>query len=547
MLYLAEVQKKSGFMGGSKVELKLLARQQSEQSWNAVPGDDLIPTDSANDFSHGNLVLVELSPNRQVQNLQEASKQLVVILQNFSRMKEKFRTQEEEIEGWKQSLIYQSQELTRRELEMETRQEELQQLEADMQQFEQQHQELSELRSQIEIDRQAIEATQRRLEELRASGSGALHPEQVQQIEHLLQRLGQEIGHSNNCVPLLNQHQTLLDQCWQTFQQQQTLAEQHQSEIDGQAGSLEAAWERWHQDQASLEQSQIDLKVQTQILSLKQTTIQTLRQQLEANQALESQLAQMTSGVTASPVSDVDYRVLMQMPLEELTTTVNTLRKDLEKIFSFVNDQEEELALQQQSIDNLQNRIQQASDYERLGLAADLDSEQQSYQLLDQALKGQRQRLQERQNLLKAHEAILQRRQAPNAQGMIDFQFVLQELAAQKQQLQAELQQLEADVQHSQSGFQQLQEAVNHQIGEQQNRRAELSQSDRDLQQRRVLLAEMWGRVNTYRDILQPLQDNVTGLYQAMRTDNAGDNGSGHPMGMIDELKHLITSLSGSI
>jgi chromosome segregation ATPase len=545
VLYLAEVQKKSGFMGSSKPELKLLARQQSEQSWNAILGDDLIPTDLVNDYNHGNLVLVELSTSRQVQNLQEAGKQLVVILQNFSRMKEKFRTQEEEIEGWKQSLIYQSQELTRRELELEARQDELQQLEADMQQFDQQRQELSDLRSKIEGDRQAIETSQRRLEELRASGSGAVHPEQVQQIEQLLQRLGQEISQNNDYAPLLDQHQSLLNQHWQILQQQQALADQHQSEIDGQTQALDTDLANWHQTQASLEQSQTELKIKIQVLSVQNQTLQTLNRQIEANQTLQDQLAQMTSGGEASSLPGIDSKTLTQMPLEALQSTVNNLKKDLEKIFSFVNDQEEELGFQQQSIETLQAKIQKASEYDRLGLAGDLDSEQQSYQLLDEALQGQRQRLQERQNLLKAHEAILERRLDPSTQIVVESQRILQQLAVQQQQqLQSELQTLEAEVQQGQSSLQQWQDEVSRQTQEQQARRAELRQSEQDLQQRRTILAEMWGRVNTYRDMLQPLQDDFDGIRRSLQS-GAGENGAGQPGQMVAELKHLITSLRG--
>ena len=89
MLYLAEVLKKTGFMG-AKTELKLLARQQSDQNWVALPGDELISTDAANDYGSGVLVLVELGANNQIQGIQDATRQLISILKNFSKMKEKF-------------------------------------------------------------------------------------------------------------------------------------------------------------------------------------------------------------------------------------------------------------------------------------------------------------------------------------------------------------------------------------------------------------------------------------------------------------------------
>ena len=119
MLYLAEIQKQRGGLlgGGGKSELKLLASQRSDQNWSSVP-DETIVADEASKFNDGALVLVDLSPNRQVQRIQEAGRPLVNILQNLSRQVERFKLKEEEIDQWKQSLNLQVQELNRREMEM---------------------------------------------------------------------------------------------------------------------------------------------------------------------------------------------------------------------------------------------------------------------------------------------------------------------------------------------------------------------------------------------------------------------------------------------
>ena len=148
MLYLAEVQKKTRTFGGSKAEFKLLACQRAEHSWSAV-GDEIISAPDDVPYNSGALVLVELSGSRNVQRYTEAGKQLVSILQNFSRLQEKFKTQEEEIEQWKQSLTYQSQELNRREMEMEARQEQIQNVEADFEKLDQERQEIETLRHEV--------------------------------------------------------------------------------------------------------------------------------------------------------------------------------------------------------------------------------------------------------------------------------------------------------------------------------------------------------------------------------------------------------------
>jgi myosin heavy subunit len=207
VLYLAEVHKKTGFMG-VKTELKLLARQQSEQNWSTLPGEEMIPVEIANDYNAGVLVLVELDNNQQVKKIQDANRHLVGILKNFSRMREKFRTQEEEIEGWKQSLIYQSQELTRREVDIEVRSEELQQLESESQKIEAQLQEFEairaqilELKEEIERDRQQLEEAWGKLHSAQnqhdQDRKTALSDDQVQHLETLIGRLESTLGNGN--------------------------------------------------------------------------------------------------------------------------------------------------------------------------------------------------------------------------------------------------------------------------------------------------------------------------------------------------------------
>jgi len=107
VLYLAEVQKQKSFMGNSKAELKLLACQRTDQSWSTVSGDETIPApaEETNNLNHGQLLLVEVGANKQVQRiLPDTARVLVTRLESFSRQLEKSKKQEEEIEQWKQSL-----------------------------------------------------------------------------------------------------------------------------------------------------------------------------------------------------------------------------------------------------------------------------------------------------------------------------------------------------------------------------------------------------------------------------------------------------------
>lgn len=545
MLYLAEViQRKSGLIGGGKTELKLLACQRAEQSWSAVPGEEIVPADDASRFAPGALVLVDLTANKQVQRVQEAARQLVSILQNFSRLQEKFKTQEEEIEQWKQSLTYQSQELNRREMEMEARREQLQQMEEDFEQLEQQRQEIdssreevARLREEFERNRQELEGAwehlrgeMRRLEERQSElqQAAVLDDEQARVIQDLLGRLSQAVAPTeslreqvNLSFEVFNQHQGLLNDHWQRLEQQRGAAEQMQAEADRQTQEVQNRWQDWHQAQDSLEQARTELKAQQQALALKQEYAQMLGLQIQNQDELHQQLyrlAETSDKVRISQQLDLDG--LEKMPIDQLQGLVQDLQRDLEKSSRFVNSQEEELQLQLQEIEALQARIQKANEFDRLNLETDLADEQDRYQMLNETLVGQRRSLREKEWILGQHQSILARRQGkpdPNGQDSgIDLGPVLSQLEAQRHQQAEELQKLENQIEQMRAAVQQTQSMLTSQANEQEARRNELKQLDQHLQNQRVAVAEQWGRVNLYQELLRPVQDAIDSLRQKL-------------------------------
>ncbi len=545
MLYLAEVQKgKGGLLGGGKAELKLLACQRSEQSWSAVPGDETVMCEEANNYSAGALVLVDLTSNRQVQRIQEAARQLVSILQNFSRLQEKFKTQEEEIEQWKQSLTYQSQELNRREMEMEARREQLQQMEEDFEQLEQQRQEIETLREEVnrqrdefERNRQELEGAwehlrgeMRRLEERQAEFQQAavLDGEKAQAIQELLSRLSNGVPATEPireelaaALGIVTQQQGLLSQHWHNLEQQRSTAQQMQDEVDRQAQDLHRRWQEWHQAQESLEQARAELKVQQSALSHKQDYVHMLGLQLQNHDDLHQQmyrLADTSENVTIG--QQVDMEALEKMSVDDLQKLVQELERDLEKLSKFVESQEEELRFKQQEIEALQVRIQNASDFDRLNLENDLADEQDGYQMLNETLVGQRRNLRERKSLLNRHQAILRRRQGisdgEGQDGGIDLGPILSQIEAQRHQKSEELQKLESQIEQMRGAIDQAQGMVNSQTVEQENKRNELKQIEESLLSRRKEVAEIWGRVNLYQEMLQPVQDRIDELRQKL-------------------------------
>ncbi len=556
---------------GVKTELRLLIRQQSEQNWNALPSEDLLPAEEANKFNAGALVFVELTPTRQIQNTYEATKQLVGILQSFSRNREKFRAQEEEIEGWKQSLIYQSQELTHRELELESRTEELQQLEEASKHLAQQQleakatvEEAQRLQEEAERNRQELEGAwehlhgeMRRLEEHQAQRASVPNDEQLRSIEELLNRLAGAMtslefpqGQPTFALDLIARQQTVLDQHWQKLEQHRASAQERQAEVDLQARDLDSHWQAWQQVEGLLEQDQIELKLQQQALNLKEEYAHTLAGRAQAQADLYQQLYHLSNGTEPESLGEqVDIQSLKTMPLEDLIATVEDLRKGLEGISRFVHDQEEELALQQQAIEEFQEKINQASDYDRLSLEGDLEFEQQSYQMLDETLVGQRRSLQERQGILAKHQAVLLERQGQQSQGNLPgLEPFLLQFEAQRQQQGEELENLQSQAEQLRSITQQSQKAIEHQSRDQDTKRNELKELELALQHQKAAVAELWGKTNAYEETLQPIQDGLNGIRQSLTAVEAdsiqSQQGSDEQRQVIEEIRGLVTGFA---
>jgi hypothetical protein len=151
MLHLAQVQKK-GFLG--KAELRLLARQKSETTWALAAESDVVLSVEANNFGEGTLVLVELSEDRQVTDLRDATAWVLDLVQKYliAGLTPALLQQEaERAEQWRQSLTLQSQELGRRTLEVEARREQIQELEENLKR---EKKELEALAQQLKVSLQ---------------------------------------------------------------------------------------------------------------------------------------------------------------------------------------------------------------------------------------------------------------------------------------------------------------------------------------------------------------------------------------------------------
>jgi hypothetical protein len=535
VLYLAEVLRKNrSVLGNGKAEFKLLASQKSDHQWIAIPNEEVVSAPDDVTYAAGVLVMIELTSSKQIQRHNEAGRQLVSILQNFSRLQDKAKTQEEEIEQWKQSLTYQSQELNRREMEMETRHEELQQMEEEFALLEQKGQEIAaaqaeitQLRGEFERKSQELEGAwaqlqgeTNRLEERQSElqQSPGLDEEQTHYLQDLLCRLLGAVIPVESIQKQLNltfeviaQQQSVLDSRWQNLEQYRSSAQQLQSEVDQQLQAVQEAWQVWHHSQAAVEAIRIELQTKQEALTLKQESAQVLALKLAQYETLHQQIAQLMG------VPEQGNEALRDMPLEDLQNVVKDLEKDLEKMSKFVHSQEEELALQQKTIDDLKAQSQQASEYDRLRLESERMEEQDCYQMLNQTLVGQRRNLLERQGVLKQHQVMLAKRQGLPLEKepvSIDLTPLLTQVEEFKEQQTQEKQVLDTQIQQLQETVSQVQASVNEKVINLDAKRHEIVKLEQQFHTQLATVAELWGRVNICQELLQPMQEGIQTMKQ---------------------------------
>ncbi len=544
MLYLAEVQKKTGFIGSGKPEFKLLACQRSEHSWSAVAGDESLTAPDDASYNAGALVMVEVSGNRQVQRHYEAGRTLTSILQNFSNLSKKSKTQEEEIEQWKQSLTFQSQELNRRELDLETRQEQVEQAEADLEQLDSQRQELEQLRQTLEQQQEDLKRKNqdlegawahlngetRLLEEQRTevSTTAGLDSEQVANLQGALNRLTEAVmpvealrAPLTHATDGLNYHQGLLGDYRQSLENQRQGLDQRQQEIDQQASELQQRWIDWRQSEAVLTAKREDLKLKQQTAKLQQDQLQALSTTLQSQGNLHQKIYDLLNTTDKVRLSKkVDVASLEALELDQLQTLVSNLEKDLGKMSRFVSDQEDELTLEQQALDEINARIEQANEFDRLQLGTELAEEEDRYQMLNETLVGQRRNLIEREEVLAQHQAVLRRRQGIAAEetpvSAVDLEPLLNTIDSQRQQTTDTIQAVETEIKQNQESISQLKQTIAAGETALATQRAEVEAFESGLHQQQRDLAGLLGKLAVCEELLNPAQESGNGLRQSL-------------------------------
>lgn len=520
MLYLAEIRKQSkGFIGGSKTELKLLACQHNDQTWSAVPGEEVVASEEIQQAGDGALVIVNLSNNRQIQGKPElAGIELVRQLQKLSRLLEKTKDQQEEIDQWKQSLSIQSEELTRRQMEMESRLEQIDQMQGEFEELERQRQEMEANWSRFEQEQQRLEELQQKIGPIDWNSEG------IGKVKEIIGRLfsnADRVGSLEEQFRAIQEEiecqQNLLSGYLQQLEQEKANLGQQQNDVTQQGEAIKVSKQELESITVSLEANKIQLQVKEQLLGSKQEFIERINLEIDSSEELKKIVT--GSGDTHAK-QQINIQSLENMPLGDLQEIVKNLQADFEKTVRFVNDQEEELALLYDTVEELEARLKTANDYDRFAIETELAEEQEKKKMFDETLFGQRRRLKERQSILAEHLRVLRRRQGvidleDNLQ-QINLEPILLQIKERKRNVQQERQKLEKEIEQLQQNLQQLREQIAQQESEKAAKVEQIQQQEENWERAKVVLAECQARIKLYEEALQPLQGSLSETRQKL-------------------------------
>lgn len=558
MQYLAELQKKSGFVGVN-YNVKLLARNTGENVWQPVTNEQILPIQDssivAKEFKEGQMIIAEVTNSNQVQSIQDASKKIVNILQAFSRSQDKYKSAEEEVEQWKQSLNFQSQELHRREQELEQKELELEHLDTRRQEVEELESKFAKERSELEQLRNNIEAERGKYE----SSASALTVDQAENIKSLIGQLSTTFTNPDSlrdkiysALELINKRQEVLTGFWQNLDGLKNEADKQKNLLDKSSEELNSRKMQWQQTQAALAEAQAELKAQRGILKLQENNMAISRVQLEAQKDLYEQTSNAIESfggqVSIEILSPEEENRLQSMPIDELEATIKALQSDFNRLANYVSAQEDELAGLEGEIADFQSQVEAADQFERIELESNKEFAEEQYKVLEDSVMGTRRATQDRLSILNQQKAILDRRkgiqvEVSPVQSLLPL---LSQIDTEKIRQEQELRKMEGQIDAVRNYTQQQQEILAKQAQEHAQQEQSIRTSEIQQQERIKVVSELLGQIKSQEQILRPVQDIVDTLRPqleaAIQDLGAMSNGNSSTQ-ILTDLQSVIQNL----
>ncbi|OIP75948.1 MAG: hypothetical protein AUK48_06490 [Oscillatoriales cyanobacterium CG2_30_44_21] len=559
MQYLAELQKTQAAFGlGGNSSVRLLARNAGENVWQPIANEQVLSIQDAGqakDLKDGQMVIAEITGSNQVQNIQDASKKIVNILQAYSRSQDKYKSAEEEVEQWKQSLNFQSQELHRREQELEQKELELDHIDSRKQEIEELESKFAQERQEIEQLRQTIESERGKFE----AKAAALTTEQADQIKSLINQLSSSFTNPdslrdriNTSLDIISKRQEVLTNFWQNLDRLKGEAEKQKAALNKSTEELTARKNQWSQTQVALADAQAELKAQRGILKLQENNMAMSKVQLNAQVELYEQTVNAIESFggpgSMEVLSPEEEERLKSMSIEELESTIKALQADFDKLSNYIGAQEDELAGLEGEIADFQSQIETADQFTRIELESNKEFAEEQYKLLEESVSGMRRGMQERQSLLNQQKAVLDRRKgiAVESNPVQSLMPLLSQIEAQKNRQEQDLRKMEGQIEAVRNYTQQQQEMLSKQTQEHLQQEQAIRAAETQQQDRIKVVAELLGQITAQEQLLRPVQDIVDTLRPQLEaaTQELGNMSNGNSSSqLLADLQSTVQSL----
>jgi chromosome segregation ATPase len=560
--YLAELQKSQAAFGlGGNSSIRLLARNTGENIWQSITNDQFLSiqdSSQSKDFKDGQMVIAEVTGNNQIQNIQDASKKIVNILQAFSRSQDKYKSAEEEVEQWKQSLNFQSQELHRREQELEQKELELEQIDSRKQEIEELEIRFAQERGEIEQLRSSIEANRGQV----AATAAALTADQAENIKVLISQLSTSFNNPDalrdkiyGAIELINKRQEVLTGFWQSLDSLKNEAEKQKGILSKSTEELNVKKNQWQQTQSALAEANAELKAQYGILKLQENNMAMSRVQLNVQIELYEQTSNVIEALggpgSMEVLSAEEEHRLQSMPIEELESTIKDLQADFNKLANYVSAQEDELAGLEGEIADLQSQVETADQFDRIELDSNKEFAEEQYKVLEDSVMGTRRSMQDRLSVLNQQKAILDRRKgiAVEESPVQSLLPLLSQIESQKNHQDQELRKMENQIDAVRNYTHQQQEMLSKQSQDHQQQDQAIRVAETQLQEKIRVVAGLLGQISAQEQLLRPVQDIVDTLRPqleaAMQDLGAMSNGNSS-LQILKDLQSVVQDLVAS-
>ncbi len=493
MLFLVEIKKQTrGFISGWKTELRLLAKQNTDQSWSNTPNEDLLISEEIGPFGEGVLLMLNLNSNRQIQGSPElASNGIIQQLQKLSRLLEKSKQQQEEIDRWKSSLEIQSQELSDRQIALESQYEQLENLA-------EKYQTIADERR--EIDHQWEQLRQQR--------------EQIQT---------QQSSAPADLLLVLGQSQNFLDGQWRQLEQKKTELYHSCALIAQQEEILQQQRQKLYSFDKTIEQLKVRLSEQKILLMSKQQgfgrlyfQIQTLKQ---AQVNLTYALADAGYPIAEISEQSVDHKVIESSNLEQLQKIVDDLEVELKELELFVKDQEDELMTESESLEELYIRYINSSDSEKNSIEREILDREEVKKMLEDTLIGQQRTVRQKHYVLIQYISAVRLRQGRKCEQKIDLTTVLVKLNSREDTLKQYWNKTEQDITNLVQSIERLNSDYQLALEQQNSQRREIDQQEFHLEKLKMELNVVRTIATTSEEFLEPMQNSINAISKLCSTN----------------------------